>query len=230
MLPVGQDGRRQADASWSTTGDEAGRRRWRPRRARTARDAAGNAGRPGGDRNAGRPGRPGGAGKAGRPGDDRNAGRPGRPGGAGKAGRPGGDGTAVGRGRHGSWGGPLVLAAEVSATDIAAIVIAVLAGIGLVGLLLVLRAATRTLGALRIAVDDLRRETVPLLADVHAAVRRANTDLERVDGLLGTAESISTTVDSASRLAYLAFSNPVIKILALASGTSRAARRLRRDH
>lgn len=121
-----------------------------------------------------------------------------------------------------------MLAAEVTLGDVAAIIVAVLAGIGLVGMLMVLRAATRTLAALRLAVDDLRRETVPLLADVHTAVRQANADLERVDTLLGTAESISTTVDSASRLAYLAFSNPVIKVLSLAAGTSRAARRLRR--
>ena len=60
-------------------------------------------------------------------------------------------------------------------------------------------------------------------------VRNANAELERVDGLLGTAESISGTVDSASRLLYLAFSNPVIKAMALASGTGRAARSFRRN-
>jgi hypothetical protein len=36
-------------------------------------------------------------------------------------------------------------------------------------------------------------------------------------------------VDSASRLAYLAFSNPMIKVIALATGTSRAARSFRRQ-
>ena len=46
--------------------------------------------------------------------------------------------------------------------------------------------------------------------------------------MLGTAESIGGTVDSASRLAYLLFSNPAIKAVALASGTGRAARRFRR--
>ena len=53
-------------------------------------------------------------------------------------------------------------------------------------------------------------------------------ELERVDILLGTAESISSTVDSASRLAYLAFSNPVIKAIAFASGMAGATRRMRR--
>jgi len=46
--------------------------------------------------------------------------------------------------------------------------------------------------------------------------------------VIGRAESIGGTVDSASRLAYLAFSNPLIKAVALGTGTSRAVRRLRR--
>jgi hypothetical protein len=44
---------------------------------------------------------------------------------------------------------------------------------------------------------------------------------------LGAAESISSTVDSASRLAYETFSSPVIKVLAFGTGTRRAARRFR---
>ena len=86
----------------------------------------------------------------------------------------------------------------------------------------------RTLAALRLTVEDLRRTTVPLVDDLHTTVQRATVELDRVDTLLGTAESISSTVDSASRLAYLTFSNPVIKALAFASGTSRAVRRFRR--
>ena len=57
--------------------------------------------------------------------------------------------------------------------------------------------------------------------------RRANLELERLDRLVTTAESVTGTVDSASRLAYLAMANPVIKGVAFASGTAKAARRLR---
>jgi hypothetical protein len=39
---------------------------------------------------------------------------------------------------------------------------------------------------------------------------------------------VTATVDSASHLAYLAFSNPMIKAIAFAAGTSKAARALRR--
>jgi hypothetical protein len=122
-----------------------------------------------------------------------------------------------------------MIAAEVSAGEVAAIIIAVVLAVGVAGALLVLRSLSRTLVSLRMAVEELRQNTVPLVHDVHATVRQATTELERVDNLLVTAESISVTVDSASRLAYLAFSNPVIKAAAFASGTTRAMRRLRRD-
>lgn len=123
----------------------------------------------------------------------------------------------------------MVLAADLTAGDVAAIIIAVLLAIAVVGLLLVLRSLARTLASLRVTVDELRTNTVPLVADLHDTVKSANAELERVDGLLVTAESIGATVDSASRLAYLAFSNPMIKAAAFAAGTGRVVRRMRRD-
>lgn len=123
----------------------------------------------------------------------------------------------------------MVTAADITAGDVAAIIIAVLLAIAVVGLLLVLRSLAATLASLRLTVDDLRRNTVPLVNELHDTVKAANSELERVDGLLVTAESISATVDSASRLAYLAFSNPVIKAAAVAAGTGRVVRRMRKD-
>jgi hypothetical protein len=82
---------------------------------------------------------------------------------------------------------------------------------------------------LRVSVEELRQETIPLVSDLRNTVGQANAELGRVDTLLNRAESISSTVDSASRLAYLAFSNPLIKALAFGAGTTRAARRLRRS-
>ena len=116
----------------------------------------------------------------------------------------------------------------MSAGEIAAIIVAVTSAVLVVGLLFALNALTRTMRSLRIAVEDLRRETVPLVSDMRGTVSRANEELTRVDTLLGTAESVGTTIDSGSRLLYLFFANPVIKALAFGSGTARAARRLRR--
>jgi hypothetical protein len=114
-----------------------------------------------------------------------------------------------------------------SAGDTAALVAAIAAGV-LVGALVVLLASLNTtLRALRETTDELRRSTVPLLAEVRDAVSQANAELGRVDGLLVTTEHITNTVDSASRLAQAAFSSPVIKTVAFTTGTSRAWRRLR---
>jgi len=51
---------------------------------------------------------------------------------------------------------------------------------------------------------------------------------DRFDRVLGSAEAISSNVQGVSRVARAALSTPVIKTVALASGTSKAARRLRR--
>jgi hypothetical protein len=50
--------------------------------------------------------------------------------------------------------------------------------------------------------------------------------MERVGAVLDTTESVHATVDSASRLAYRAFANPVVKVLAVRAGAASGLRRL----
>ena len=116
----------------------------------------------------------------------------------------------------------------MTATEVAAIVASVAMAILAVGLLFALASLTRTLRTLRMSVEQFRTEALPLVGQLRGTVNQANAELERVDTLLGTAESIGTTVDSASRLAYLFFANPIVKMLAFGAGTGRAYRRLRR--
>jgi hypothetical protein len=119
------------------------------------------------------------------------------------------------------------LLASAKADDVVAIVVAVFAALVIVLLGYAMGSLIRTTRVLRASVEELREETLPLMADLREAVVQASGDLKRVDDVLGRAESITATVDSASRLAYLAFSNPVIKMLAFGAGTARAARRFR---
>src|ERR1700722_14983288 len=86
-----------------------------------------------------------------------------------------------------------------------------------------LRRRTRELSEL---VQQLRAETLPLVRDARTVVDHAATEMERVGDVLGSAEAVSATVDSASRLAYRAFANPVVKTVAFGSGLSGALRRL----
>jgi uncharacterized membrane protein YccC len=117
----------------------------------------------------------------------------------------------------------------MDASDTAAVIVASASGVAVLVLIWAIVSLTRSMRLMRDAVEELRRESLPIVSELRVTVQQANNELERVDTLLGTAESISTTVDSASRLAYLAFSNPVIKALAFATGTGRAARRFRKS-
>ena len=121
-----------------------------------------------------------------------------------------------------------MLAADLSASDLAAIIVAIASVVAVVLLVFVVVAVNRTLATLRLSIEQFRRETLPVVDDLHRTVSVANTELERLDVLLDSATSVSQTVDSASHLAYLAFSNPLIKVMALATGTAKAAKALKR--
>jgi hypothetical protein len=113
----------------------------------------------------------------------------------------------------------------MSADNVAALVAAVAAGTAslvLVGVVVVLGRRVRELGR---TVDQLRQETVPLVHDARVVVDQAATEMVRVGDVLDSAEAVSSTVDSASRLAYRAFSNPVVKVLAYSTGVGSALRR-----
>ncbi|HUS60550.1 MAG TPA: DUF948 domain-containing protein [Acidimicrobiales bacterium] len=112
--------------------------------------------------------------------------------------------------------------------QLAAIIVSVAMVLLVAGLLVAFASLVRTLKLLRTTIDEFRREALPLVADMKGTVAQANAELVKVDELLDTAGSISTTLDAGSRLAYLAFSNPLVKALALGAGTSRAVRRFRR--
>lgn len=123
----------------------------------------------------------------------------------------------------------------MTGADIAA---AVGGGVGLVvSVVLIVAVASlrKAVAGLRSTVEDvsrtaeeIRAETVPLLLQLRSIAERTESELTRTDALLENVVSISATVDSASHLAYLAFSNPVIKALAFGTGTSRALARFRR--
>jgi hypothetical protein len=122
----------------------------------------------------------------------------------------------------------VILAEEMSASDLAAIIVAVASVVGVAVLIFALVSLTKTLATMRMSIEELRRETLPVIDELQRTVTQANVDLERLDTLLDSATSVTNTVDSASQLAYLAFSNPVIKAIAFATGTARAAKAFRR--
>jgi uncharacterized protein YoxC len=114
----------------------------------------------------------------------------------------------------------------MSAGQIAVLVASILCLLAVIGLLRALRSLRREVRSLRRVADDLRRQAVPLVADAQRVVDQAATEMERVGAVLDSTESVHATVDSASKLAYRAFANPVVKVLAVRAGAATGIRRL----
>jgi uncharacterized protein YoxC len=124
----------------------------------------------------------------------------------------------------------------MSAAEIAAVVVAVASVAGVALLAVGVVTLTRTLGEVRTTVEALRASAQPVLDDAakvvsgaDRVVASAEVELVRVDQLVGSATSVTGTLDALSHLFYLAFSNPIIKLMALGTGTARAARALRKQ-
>lgn len=123
---------------------------------------------------------------------------------------------------------PVVLA-ELSASDLALVIVTGCSVVAVVAILFALQRVLSTLRQVRSTLDELTAEALPLIDDLSTSVADANVELARVQRLVGSAASISATVDATSKLAYRALSAPVIKTVAMTSGASRAAKRLRKD-
>ncbi|HVX16948.1 MAG TPA: hypothetical protein VHA73_02860 [Acidimicrobiales bacterium] len=119
------------------------------------------------------------------------------------------------------------LVAQMSATDLATVLVCVGTAVAVAVLVWAIGSLLRAARRLRAAAERLDRHAEELVAALGDTVAGADAQVDRLDAVLSSAESITGTVDAASRLAYRAVSNPVIKTMALASGTSRAAKRLR---
>lgn len=112
----------------------------------------------------------------------------------------------------------------MSAGDLVALIVAVATTAAFVLLVLALVALQRTLRDLRSATRELREHAIPAAQELRATVRQANSELDRVDGLLGNAEVVAGAVESASDLTYRAVSTPLIRVMSLGAGLGEGVR------
>jgi uncharacterized protein (DUF3084 family) len=114
----------------------------------------------------------------------------------------------------------------MSAGQTAILIASIACVLVVMGVLAVMVSLRRQVREIATVAEDLRGQLMPLVADAHRVVDQAATELERVGAVLESTESVHSTVDSASRLAYRAFANPVVKVLAVKAGATGGMRRL----
>lgn len=117
-------------------------------------------------------------------------------------------------------------ASTASSASTLVVAVTVVATLVVVALLVALVAALRAARELRRAGEALRVESAALLGELDGTLAHASAEMARVDDLIGSAESLTNTVGTASQFAYASVASPVIKLLAFGRGTARASRRL----
>src|SRR4029077_9908239 len=90
---------------------------------------------------------------------------------------------------------PTPLIAEMSAGDLAAVIVTICSIVAVVAVLFALQRTLATLRQVRAAMDALHERSLPVVDELADTVEAVNVELERVDRLVGSAESISQTVD-----------------------------------
>jgi hypothetical protein len=110
-------------------------------------------------------------------------------------------------------------AAAVSVTVAATAVVLVLGAAAL--------SLRRSAIELRSLAEEMADHAAGVIGEAEETIIRAKGELDRVDDLIGSAEAITRTVGSASRVAHAGLTVPLIKVMAFGAGTARAGRALR---
>lgn len=119
----------------------------------------------------------------------------------------------------------------MDALDLLTVLCGVLALGAAVALSLACSRLLRAARQLEAATQAFEQAATPAVEELRAATEFAVGEVDRIDALVEVAGSIGERVDTATEATYRALTSPVIKGVALASGTRRAARRLRgREH
>lgn len=122
----------------------------------------------------------------------------------------------------------------MSISEFAAILVAIAVVVVAVILVVAVNNLNRTLAKLEDTANQLREEGVGAFRELRQLVADADAELDKVDLVLDRADQATTAISETSRRTHEAVQDPVIRSLAIASGSGKVtkswlnARRLRR--
>ena len=110
----------------------------------------------------------------------------------------------------------------LSGGEVAGILVAVFWAILVSFLAVALARLAQTLKATTKLVADVTDQAVPLLADASAAVRSAQTQIERVDAIASDVQEVTSNASALSTTVASTFGGPLVKVAAFGYGVRRA--------
>lgn len=112
----------------------------------------------------------------------------------------------------------------MSVADFAALIVAIAVVVIAVFLVTAVNTLNRTLAKLEDTANQLRDEGLGAFRELRQLIADADAELDKVDLVLDRADHATTVISETTRRTHEAVQDPVIRTLALASGTSRVAR------
>ena len=87
----------------------------------------------------------------------------------------------------------------------------------------------RTLDEMSLAIRKASEEADPLLTGAHTTVSQVNTQLERLDGITASAQSVTGNVSALTALFTATLGGPLVRAAALTYGVSKAVQHRRKS-
>lgn len=112
----------------------------------------------------------------------------------------------------------------MTVAEFAAIIIAIAVVVAAVFLVTAVNNLNNTLAKLEETAHSLREEGVGAFRELRQLVADADAELDKVDLVLDRADQATTAISETSRRTHEAVQDPVIRTLAVASGTGKVAR------
>lgn len=109
-------------------------------------------------------------------------------------------------------------------TELAAFIVAIAVVVTAVYVVTAMNNLNRTLGILEDTATQLREEGIGAFRELRQLVADADAELDKVDLVLDRADQATTVMSETSRRTHEAVQDPVIRSLAVVSGTSKVAR------
>jgi pyrimidine operon attenuation protein/uracil phosphoribosyltransferase len=87
---------------------------------------------------------------------------------------------------------------------------------------LVMLRLSRTLSITNHFLDDVRKQTIPLMTRFQTTMDHVNKELELVDGIMASGEKVASRVNAMTKVAQKVVSSPLFKIIGVGAGVQKA--------
>jgi uncharacterized protein YoxC len=112
----------------------------------------------------------------------------------------------------------------VTIAEFAAVVVAIAVVVAAVFLVTAVNNLNNTLAKLEDSAHQLRTEGLAAFRELRQLIADADAELDKVDLVLDRADQATTAISETSRRTHAAVQDPLIRTLAVASGTGKVAR------